>query len=267
MIFKLPSLVLALSLFTQTYAYNLEKIREDFSQNVVVKSNKNRQNFQLPTAYFQAAKTHLLQREEKFTTTQFVSLVDLSKQIFLLTIFDNDKKDFYFVGFDFLSSGDIQREKNTKAGEDHYVKTPSGLFDIKSGWRSDGKSLDDNITKPYGEKGRFVFYFGKHESVRYNTFDKYGNKIKERRNWVLIKDHLQLAMHAHSSTSTLGTPQSHGCLRISESLNRFLDNNFVFFSHLLKEDKWIHPYEKQPDDPKNHHLAGKYILIIESVSH
>jgi lipoprotein-anchoring transpeptidase ErfK/SrfK len=207
----------------------------------------------------------MLFEQDKFSQTQFVTLVDLSKQLLILTIWDDCKRDFFLVGSDRISSGDINREIETKKGEDHYVKTPAGLFDIKSGWRSDGKTLDDNTTKPYGEKGRFVFYFGQHESVRYNTFSKDGEKIKDKKKWKLIKDRLQLAMHAHSSSNLLGTPQSHGCIRISEHLNKFLDNNFVFFAHLLDGKKWIHPYEKKPSKPKNHQLAGKYILIIDSV--
>lgn len=266
MFFKTLTILIALSAFTQIYAYDLETIREDFRENVVLNSTKKAKKLKLSKNYFNKAKKHLLKNKNKFTYTQFVSLVDLSKQILLLTIWDNEKKDFFKVGYDYISSGAMEREVETKIGEDHYVKTPEGLFKIKSGWRSDGKMLDDNSTKPYGEKGRFVFYFGKHESIRYNTFDRDGNKIKDKKKWVLIKDHLQLAMHAHSSENTLGTPQSHGCLRISADLNKFLDNNFVFFSHLLEEDEWVHPYDKKPDNPKNHKLAGKYILIIDSVS-
>lgn len=267
MIFKTFSILIFLFSFIQLLAYDLKEIRKGFHENVVLKSKHNKnQNFNLSKKYFKKVKVYLLQEQNKFTYTQFVSLVDLSHQVFILTIWDNDKKDFYPIGFDYISSGAINREIETKMGEDHYVKTPTGIFDIKSGWRSDGKLLDDNTTKPYGEKGRFVFYFGKKDSVRYNTFDKDGKKIKDKNRWVLIKDKLQLAIHAHSSSNLFGTPQSHGCIRISKYLNKFLDNNFVFFSYLLKGQKWIHPYEPKPDDPKNYELAGKYVIIIDSAS-
>lgn len=266
MLFKLLATTLLLSLLLQAYAYDLDEIKKDFHSKVVLNSNHNKtQNFKLSDEYFKKAKEHLLKEQEKFTYTQFVALIDLSQQILILTIWDNDEKDFFPIGFDYISSGDINREIETKPGEDHYVKTPAGLFDIKSGWRSDGKMNDEKTAKPYGSKGRFVFFFGIQDSVRYNSFDRNGTKIKDKNKWVLIKDKLSLAMHAHSGVETLGKPQSHGCIRMSEDLNKFLDNNFVFFDHLLDGKKWTHPYEPKPKNPKNYELAGKYVMIIDSV--
>ena len=268
MLFKILTILLFFSIFLQASEYNLTEIKKDFYKNVVLKSpikNRNKK-FRLTESYFNKAKKHLLQESDKFTYTQFVALVDLSKQVLILTLWDNTKKDFFPIGFDFVSTGDIDREGETKRGEDHYVKTPSGIFGIKSGWRSDGKVIDDNVTKPYGSKGRFVFYFGKQNSIRYNTFDKNGKKINDKKKWTLIKSELQLAMHAHTSQNYFGQTQSHGCIRISEAMNIFLDNNFVFFSHLLLDDEWIHPYEAAPKTPKNHKLAGKYLVIIDSAS-
>ena len=265
MLFKTFFISIFLSLFLQASTYDLEKIREDFHNKVVLNSNNKANGFKLTKSYFNKAKKHLLKESDKFGYTQFVILIDLSQQILLLTIWDQQKQDFFPIGFDYISSGDINREIETKKGEDHYVKTPAGLFDIKSGWRSNGKMNDENTSKPYGEKGRFVFFFGIQDSVRYNTFDRDGNKIKDKDKWVLIKDKLSLAIHAHSGVETFGKPQSHGCIRMSEELNKFLDNNFVLFAHLLDGKKWTHPYEPEPKEPKNHELAGKYILIVDSV--
>lgn len=266
MLFRTVAITIFLSIFLQASAYDLQEIKKDFYKNVVLKSNHNgkTQKFKLSDNYFKRAKKYLFQEQDKFTYTQFVSLVDLSQQVLVLTIWDDNQKDFYPIGFDYISSGDINREIETKPGEDHYVKTPAGLFDIKSGWRSDGKMNDENTSRPYGKKGRFVFFFGIQNSVRYNSFDKDGNKITDKNKWVLIKDKLSLAMHAHSGIETFGKPQSHGCIRMSEEMNKFLDNNHVFFAHLLDGKKWIHPYEPKPKDPKNYELAGKYVLVIDN---
>ena len=119
---------------------------------------------------------------------------------------------------------------------------------------------------PYGKKGRFVFYFGKQKSVRYNTFDVNGTKIIDPSKWKVISDELKFAIHAHKSTTSLGKAHSHGCIRMSNELNVFLDNNLVFFKHLYNEKKeWIYRYKQPPKEPKNHELAGEYLLIIEEI--
>ncbi len=278
---KILLLSLLSSIVLNASLYNLEDIKKDFHNEVVIKTIKKvskkdlsldqalkerAKKFSLDDEYFKNLKPHLLKQKEHFKTTQFVTLIDLSKQVLIISIWDNEKQEFFPVGYDFISSGDIEREIETKAGEDHYVKTPTGLFPIKSGWRSYGKTNTGNKAKPYGKKGRFVFFFGKHTSVRYHTFDKNGKKIKDKKKWKLIKDKLSFAMHAHSTTTYLGQERSHGCVRMSDELNLFMDNNFVLFRHLLKDKKWIHPYEPAPKDPKNYDLAGKYLLVIDSAS-
>jgi hypothetical protein len=259
---KLLFITIVSSFFIQLFAYDIDSIRADFQTELHLEPKEQK----LSKGYYKKIKKHLHKSAKLFTHTQFVTLVDLSKQILILNIWDYEKKDFYLVGFTHISSGDINREIQTKPGEDHYVKTPAGVFDIKSGWRSDGKLNDAKTAKPYGSKDKFVFFFGTQESVRYNTFDKNGTKIKDKKKWVLIKDNLELAMHAHTGVENFGYPQSHGCIRMSEELNSFLDNNFVFFSHLLDGKRWTHPYEKAPKRPKNHDLAGKYLIIIDSAS-
>ncbi|MCW8838287.1 MAG: L,D-transpeptidase [Thiovulaceae bacterium] len=280
MLLKLLFITILSSLILQATTYDLEKIKKDFHEEVVLKSLKKKftkksaiqralkrrsEKFTLDEKYFAKAKKHLEKKQDKFTSSQFVTLVDLSKQVLILTLWDNEDKTFFPIGFDFISSGNINRELETTKGEDHYIKTPTGLFPIKSGWRSYGKSNENNTAKPYGKKGMFIFYFGEHKSIRYNTFDKDGNKIKDKKKWKLIKDNLKFAMHAHSTTQYLGKPRSHGCLRMSEELNLFLDNNLVFFKHLYKGEKWTHPYEEPPKEPKNYALAGKYLMVINNV--
>lgn len=241
---------------------NMITVTEDASLQKLLKRRDNK--FVLDDFYWNKVQTHLWDKRKSFSYSQFIALIDLSKQILILVLWDNEKKTFYPIGFDFISSGNINKEVKVAKGEDHYLKTPAGLFSIQSGWRSKGETLEDNVTLPYGKKNRFVFYFGKQKSIRYNTFYENGKKIKNPKKWQLITDELNLAAHAHKSATSLGEPNSHGCIRMSDELNLFLDNNLVFFKHLYnKTKKWTHPYLRPPNNPQNHNLAGSYLLIID----
>ena len=258
-------LFLVFSLHASTF--KIQEIREDFHNKVAKKSLKNRDDkFRLDDTYWDKAKSHLWTKRDSFSSSQFIVLVDLSKQVLIVVLWDNKEKTFHPIGFDFVSTGNMSREAETTNGDSHYLKTPAGLFGIKSGWRSDGELLDDNVTMPYGKKDTFVFYFGEQKSIRYNTFDVNGKKITDPNKWQIISDKLKFAIHAHKSTTSLGKPHSHGCIRMSNELNLFLDNNLVFFKHLYNEKKeWTHPYKKPPKEPKNHELAGEYMLVIDGL--
>lgn len=251
---------------------DVKKIQNDFFSQVVQKSSKTREKviarekkFSINTLYWQKAITHLAKHKKKFITSQFISFIDLSNQVFIVVLYDNTANEFFAIGFDFISSGDINREVEVKKAEDHYFKTPTGLFKIKSGWRSTGEVLDDEKTIPYGKKGSYIFYFGEQKSIRYNSFDANGTKIKDIKKYKLISDKLKFALHTHISSLELGVPRSHGCIRIGEDLNSFLDNNLVFFKNLYKGKQWIHPYKKPPMYPQNHQIAGEYLLVVDSV--
>ena len=261
----ITSLFLVFSLGASTF--KIQEIRENFHNTVVKTSLQNRdKKFRLDEKYWDEALNYLWGQRDYFSSSQFITFVDLSKQVLIIVLWDNEQKTFYHIGFDFISSGDMNREADVTNGDSHFFKTPIGLFGIKSGWRSDGKPLEDNVTLPYGKKDTFVFYFGEQESIRYNTFDANGNKITDPNKWQLIADKLQFAIHAHKSATSFGEPHSHGCIRMSTALNLFLDNNSVFFKNLYNEQKeWTHPYKKPPKDPKNQGLAGKYLLIIDGI--
>jgi len=215
--------------------------------------------------YWNRVLNKLQTKDISFDSTQFVSIIDLQNQYFIVAIWDSIDKQFKYIGRDLISSGNIYREAEIKFGENHYLKTPSGIFESLQGWRSDGKTKDDNITLAYGLKDRFIFYFGKQTSIRYNTFDKNKNKIYDKKQWKLIKDNLEFAIHSHSSSRSFGEPNSHGCVRMSDELNRFLDNNFVLHKNVLNGSKWIDKYSKEPENPNNFHLAGKYLIIFDNI--
>ena len=238
----------------------------NFMQKKYVKNaiKKREAKFTLDDKYLTQAEFQIRADKWRLNSTQFITLVDLSKQVFVLLLWDNKAKTLEPIGFDFISSGAIEREREVKKGEDHFLKTPSGFFPIVSGWRSNGKIYKDKDTMPYGKKDRFVFFFGEQESIRYNTF-KNGKKIKNKKDYQLITDKLDFAIHTHVSKKSLGVPASHGCIRMSHELNVFLDNNLVFFKHLYKNRSWIHPYKKPPEKPQNYELAGEYMVIIDKM--
>ena len=273
-------LFIFLSPLLQSSTLDVKQIQNDFYDTVIIKPlyakyhkkslvdkalQKRAKKFRIYNSYWKKAKKHLWKNHKQLSSSQFLTLVDLSKQVLIVVLWDKEANNFYPIGFDFISSGNIKREVNVVKGEDHYFKTPSGFFSIKSGWRSDGKIYSDNFTKPYGKKDSYVFYFGKQKGLRYNTFDKNSTKITDPKKWTLITDKLSFAMHAHISTAPLGSPQSHGCIRTSENLNVYLDNNLVFFKHLYNGKKWTPPHKKPPTKPKNYKLAGEFMLVVNSV--
>ena len=216
-------------------------------------------------SYWGRVEKYLKKQKYSFERSQFITFVDLSKQWLLVLLWYQPHQSFYLLGNDLISSGDMEREANVTNGEDHYLKTPVGLFQIQSGWRSKGKTLDESGTMPYGQKDRFVFFFGKQQSIRYNTFDANGSKISDKESWPLITDELSFAIHAHKSSTYLGKPFSHGCIRMSNDLNLFLDNNLVLHDKVLDDTTWISTSANPPKNPKNYHLAGSYLIVVDGL--
>ena len=212
-----------------------------------------------------ASRLNIYCKKDIFKDTQFVSVVDLNRQLFIVLLYVYDENTFYIIGSDLISSGNINREAEVKKGADHYLKTPSGIFEVTKGWRSDGKYNLDNITLAYGSKGRFIYYLGKQQTIRYNTFDKNGTKIYDKTKWKLIKDELNFAIHSHKSTAKMGTPYSHGCIRMSDELNYFLDNYLVLHRNFFKNHKWVLKYAQQPQHINNIDLLGKYIIVFDKI--
>ncbi|VAY87348.1 hypothetical protein MNB_ARC-1_207 [hydrothermal vent metagenome] len=203
--------------------------------------------------------------------TQFVSIVDLSKQLYILVIWNEEDEQFYFIGSDLIISGDKKREIEVQLGEDHYFDSPVGVFKLKSGWRSSGKYKHNGTSKtnvlnlPYGEENRYVFYFGEQYSTRYNTFDNNGSKITNKDDWKVITDKLNFAMHANKSFLPFGKKGSHGCIRMSNELNLFLDNNSVFHKKEYLDNKWISKYSKPPQMANYIEYAGEYLIIFDKI--
>jgi len=241
-----------------------ETVKSDKQLEYLLQKKMNHLHFD--SQYWKDLVMKLKSENILLDSSQFVSVVDLDKQLYLITFWDNETQDFYYIGKDFISSGNINREAEIKYGDNHYFKTPAGIFKSKNGWRSDGKKNDDNITLGYGYEGRYIFYFGKQDSIRFNTFDKNKEKIYDKEKWKLIKDTLDLAVHSHKSSKIMGKPNSHGCVRMSDELNRFLDSNSILHKNVFDGEKWTHKYAKEPNHSKYHKYAGEYLIIFDKVN-
>ena len=149
-------LFIFLSSILQASSFDVKQLQKDFHATVVLKPlyikyskkplvdkalQKRAKKFRVYNLYWKRAKVLLSKHKKHLSSSQFLTLVDLSKQVLIVVLWDKEANDFYPIGFDFISSGNIKREKEVTNGDDHYFKTPAGFFNIKSGWRSDGDTL------------------------------------------------------------------------------------------------------------------------------
>lgn len=242
-----------------------KQVQEDTKLQSIL--HKNKQLSSIDTQYWNSIQNKVKNKiiELDLTHSQFLSVIDLEQQLFILTLWDQKTQNIYFIGQNYISSGNIYRESEITLGDNHYFKTPSGVFQSKIGWRSEGKLKEDQKTLGYGYKDRFVFYFGKQKSIRFRIFDQNGTKLQDVDQWQKIIDELDFALHSHKSTKGFGEPHSHGCVRMSDELNRFLDNNMVLHKSMIENDQWKAHYTKPPRDPKNENLAGEYLIIFDKI--
>ena len=275
-------ILLLITLFCSTgflNAIDIKTMQEEFYKNTVKLNIKNntfksdyKKKLRLHSLYTNIDNKYIKRLEIKvkymlldknINENEFISVVDLKKQLFILLL--KTKNKFSIIGVDLISSGEINKEVEVVLGEDHYFKTPAGVYSIKSGWRSDGTFKEDNVTLKYGLKDRFIYYIGMVDTVRYNTFTKDGTKLYDKEQWKLLADKVNLAMHSYTQSSVLGVKDSHGCIRISNELNDFLDKNNVLYKNFYKKDKWSLRYSKQPKTSKNKNLAGEYLIIFDKI--
>jgi len=258
---------------------DLKEIQDEFNNDAIklnLKHNFTKEDFekrlrlhklytQLDKAYIKRLKIKVKNKlvDKKLKENEFISVIDLKKQLFILVLKQNNK--FNIIGVDLISSGEINKEIEVRYGEDHYFRTPSGIYSINAGWRSDGSFKKDNVTLKYGKKDRFVYYIGKVDTIRYNTFTPSKEKITKKENWQLWSDKVNLAMHSYTQSAVLGVKDSHGCIRISNELNAFLDKNNVLYKHFYTKNRWTLKYSNKPRNSKNKNLAGEYLIIFDKI--
>lgn len=206
-----------------------------------------------------------LVKNKNIKKSQFISLIDLSKQLVTIVLYDQKENIIKYIGSDLVSTGDMLRERYVKKGEDHYFKTPTGVFEQNNGWRSDGKYSEVTKSYGYGQEGSFIFYFGKQQAKRLHTFNYKGEKLRNPDEWKIISDKLTFAMHSHQSSTGYGKPYSHGCVRTTHELNKFMDKNSILHKNSYQNNKWIVKYNIEPNNKAHIDIAGKYLVIVDNL--
>jgi len=170
-------------------------------------------------------------------------------QYILVGFYDAERGGIDFLGADLISSGNLEK------GGDYYV-TPTGVFENvvdNFGYRALGTPNQEGW-RGLGAKDSRVWDFGDQKSVK-----KYkgGNTISQMR----------LLMHStdpDKGEPRLGRTDSKGCVRISHSLNHFLDTYAILDLNYeqwakTRPDSWLLKKDRRPvANP------GKYLIIGDS---
>ncbi len=155
--------------------------------------------------------------QDRIDAKQYFVLVDRSpRQSIMVGLYCPETAEIKIIGWDKVSTGDPNQPGR--------FPTPAGVFTNTTsiiGWRSTGIP-NENGWISYGPAGLRVWDFG----------------------WQITDNgrSIRLALHATDPVlgqSLLGQPASHGCIRISEKMNRFLD-----YYGILDYD-----YEINPENP------------------
>ena len=88
----------------------------------------------------------------------------------------------------------------------------------------------------------------------------------DKTKWRIISDYLNLAFHSHKSSKQMGKANSHGCIRMTDELNRFLDTNLVLHKNMFRGKRWLHKYANEPENAKYHKFAGEYLIIFDNIN-
>ena len=280
----LNKIILVIVISLNLFAYDIDEIRKDFFYNVILKQLlKNKKQKELKhEVQIRESKTKLSNDDilrykkiiynkigkKNIKVNEYFSIVNLEKQIYSILLYIKNEEKLYLIGSDLISSGNMQREVEIKYGQDHYFDTPIGIYEVTKGWRSTGSYKDENKTiQSYGSKGRFVYHFGNMLMPRYHSFTKQRTKIKDKKDYIMIKDTLNFAIHSYNlkdANYSLGYKASHGCVRMSDELNLFLEDNLVLFKNFYKQNKWKSTLSYEPKSIKYDDLKGSYLIIINN---
>lgn len=182
--------------------------------------------------------------KKQLANSQYIVVVDRNKdtQILALAYYNKEDNTVEFTNFSSVSTG------NNRQG--HFI-TPLGWFEnvVEHGsYRAQGTKNSNGI-RGYGKKGMRVWDFGWQQAQA-------GWKNKTD-----VRD-IRLQMHATDPDvlqKKLGTPQSQGCVRVHESVNKFIDNFGILDKHFEEEKYWALSKDRQPVEN-----AGSYILVIDT---
>jgi hypothetical protein len=196
-------------------------------------------------------KTEMAKAGLSFEASQYFLYADRNPQtqIVIVGFYDAPKDAIEFLGADLISSGNLDR------GGDYFV-TPVGVFENSLdnfSYRALGTPNQEGW-RGLGAKDSRVWDFGFQKSLKKY---KEGNTVSQMR----------LLMHStdpDKGEPRLGRIDSKGCIRISQGLNRFLDNFAILDQEYegwakTKPDSWLLKKDRQPVI-----YPGKYLIVGDS---
>ncbi len=199
-------------------------------------------------AYAAGIQTALAKAARQLEAPQFVLLVDRNAKVqAALLYWGSSAQGWSHVGASPVSTG--------LPGRYEHFTTPLGVFDhslANPDFRAEGTKNELGF-RGYGIKGMRVYDFGWVPAPR-----GWGDGAMGK---------LRLQMHATDpalAESRLGTPQSEGCIRISATLNRFIDQHGVLdqdYDRALAEGGrlWVLRPDRAPVA-----TPGRYIIVVDS---
>jgi hypothetical protein len=199
-------------------------------------------------AYAGLLEVGLTKANVVLTTAQYVLLVDRSPKVqAVLVYWRDDAGELRFIGVSPASTG-------RPGGYEHFL-TPLGVFEHSLAhldFRAEGTRNEFGI-RGYGVKGMRVFDYGWVMGER--TWGDGGLSL------------MRLQVHATDPDvlePRLGSAASSGCIRISASLNRFLDKYGVLdadYDAALERgvQLWVLRKTRTPTP-----WSGRYLVVVES---
>lgn len=180
---------------------------------------------------------------------EFYVMVDRNPAVQRLSLFVGTPAELTFVGAAPVATGNIGRF-------DYYI-TPLGVFEHKlmSDFRAEGSRNEHGI-KGYGSRGMRIWDFGWYPATK-------GWKTASAE-----PTNIRFQMHATDPgllEPKLGRPGSKGCVRVPESLNKFMDRygvlDFSYDQAAAVSGKapwiWNAQHERTP-------FSGRYIVVVDT---
>lgn len=179
---------------------------------------------------------------------QYVVLVDRNALVQAAMIFwKSDSGEFAFIGASQASSG--------QPGRFDHFETPLGVFTHtleNPDFRAEGTRNELGVLG-YGRKGMRVYDFG---------------WVKAPRGWGDgHQSEMRLQMHSTDPDllePRLGSVQSKGCIRISASLNRFIDHYGILDAPYepaiaAGQTVWVLPPDREPTP-----WSGQFLVVVDT---
>ncbi len=183
-------------------------------------------------------------RDKNLDKSQYILIVDRNnkRQVASLGFFNFEKKTLDVSSFTLVATGAVKKGK---------FITPLGWFDhvVSNGsYRAEG-SKNENGIRGYGRKGMRVWDLGWQDA---------------QASWVKDTRIMPIRFQLHATDPDflepkLGTPGSQGCVRMSATLNQFLDKYGILDSNFEAVNYWALRKDRTPAQ-----MAGSLTLVIET---